>query len=142
MGLGMVKPDFYNKKVLYFYGIPNFEKPVSDHTPTDSLVFTQTEHHQFDISYAPPWFYPEHQKLDYDILYFKLLAMNRDWVHVELNKQTGQSAWMSRSDVSVLLWPEFLLNVFSIENLILKIIYFALNLFRMLRKLWQKNMSF
>jgi len=117
MGLGMVKPDFYNKKVLYFYGMPNFEKPVSDHTPTDSLVFTQTEHHQFDISYAPPWFYPEHLKLDYDILYFKLLTMNRDWVQVELNKQTRQSAWMSRSDVSVLLWPEFLLNVFSIENL-------------------------
>ena len=117
MGLGMVKPDFYNKKVIYFYGFPNLEKPVSDHSPTDSLVFMQTEHNQIDISYAPPWFYPEHQKLDYDILYLKILTMNRDWVHVELNKQTGQSAWMSRSDVSVLLWPEFLLNVFSIENL-------------------------
>lgn len=117
MGLGMVKPDFYNKKVIYFYGFPNLEKPVSDYTPTDSLVFTQTEHHQFDISYAPPWFYPEHLKLDYDILYFKLLTMNRDWVCVELNKETGQSMWMSRNGVSVLLWPEFLLNVFSIENL-------------------------
>ncbi|HRN27110.1 MAG TPA: hypothetical protein PLT78_11115 [Ignavibacteriaceae bacterium] len=117
MGLGMVKPDFYNRKVIYFYGFPNLEKPVSDHKPTDSLVFMQTEHNQIDISYAPPWFYPEHQKLDYDILYFKLLTMNRDWVQVELNKKTGQSAWMSRNDVSVLLWQEFLLNVFSIENL-------------------------
>lgn len=117
MGLGMVKLDFYNRKVIYFYGFPNLEKPVSDHKPTDSLVFMQTEHNQIDISYAPPWFYPEHQKLDYDILYFKLLTMNRDWVQVELNKKTGQSAWMSRNDVSVLLWQEFLLNVFSIENL-------------------------
>lgn len=117
IGLGMVKPDFYDKKVIYFYGFPNFEKPVSDHRPTDSLIFMQTEHHQFDISYAPPWFSPEHLKLDYDILYFKLLTMNRDWVNVELNKKTGQSAWMSRSDASILLWPEFLLNVFSIENL-------------------------
>ncbi len=117
MGLGMVKPDFYNKKVIYFYGFPNLEKPVSDHSPTDSLVFMQTEHNQIDISYAPPWFYPEHQKLDYDILYLKILTMNRDWVHVELNKQTGQSAWLPRNNVTLKLWPEFLLTVFSIEIL-------------------------
>ena len=117
MGLGMVKPDFYNKKVFYFYGLPNLEKPASEHTPIDSIVFAQSEHHQFDISYAPPWFYPEHQKLDYDILYFKLLAMNRDWLHVELNRQTEYSVWMLKSDVSVLLWPEFLLTVFAVEIL-------------------------
>lgn len=117
MGLGMVKPDFYNKKTLYFYGMPNLEKPANEHTPFDSIVFTQSEHHQFDISYAPPWFYPEHLKLDYDILYFKLLAMNRDWINVELNKQTEYSVWMLKSDVTVLLWPEFLLNIFSVEIL-------------------------
>lgn len=117
VGLGMVKPDFYNKKVLYFYATPNLEKSANDHSPTDSLVFTQTEHHQFEISYAPPWFYPQHLKMDYEILYLKLLSMNRDWAEIEINKQSGQSAWVSKSDVSVLLWPEFLLNVFSIEIL-------------------------
>lgn len=114
-GLGMAKPDFYNKSVLYFYS-PNLEKPVLEHTPSDSIVFAQTEHHQFDITYAPPWFYPEHLKLDYDILYLKILSLGREWIEVEVNQQTGLSSWISSSDAEVILWPEFLLRVFSIEN--------------------------
>lgn len=114
-GLGMAKPDFYNNSVLYFYS-PNIEKSVLEHLPTDSIVFAQSEHHHYDISYAPPWFYPEHLKLDYDILYMKILTLGREWVEVEVNQQTGLSSWISVSDVDVLLWPEFLLGVFSIEN--------------------------
>ncbi|MFO7524384.1 MAG: hypothetical protein R6W68_02935 [Ignavibacteriaceae bacterium] len=114
-GLGMAKPDFYNKSVLYFYS-PNLEKSVLEHTPSDSIVFAQTEHHQFDITYAPPWFYPEHLKLDYDILYLKILTLGREWIEVEVNQQTGLTSWISSSDAEVILWPEFLLRVFSIEN--------------------------
>jgi hypothetical protein len=116
MGLGMAKPDFYNKRVLYFYS-PNLEKSVLEHTPADSIVFTQTEHHHYDISYAPPWFYPEHLKMDYEILYMKVLTFSREWIEVEVNRETGLSSWISASDVEVLFWPEFLLTVFSIENL-------------------------
>lgn len=116
IGLGMAKPDFYSNRVLYFY-TPNLEKSVLEHTPSDSIVFVQTEHHQFDISYAPPWFYPEHLKLDYDIFYLKILTLSKEWIEVEVNKQTGLSSWISVSDVEILLWPEFLLTVFSIENL-------------------------
>lgn len=115
MGLGMAKPDFFNKRTLYFYS-PNFDKAVADHLPTDSLVFSQTDHHQYDLSYAPPWFYPEHLKMDYEILYMKILTMGRDWVEVEINKQSGLSAWVSSSDIDILLWPEFLLTVFSVED--------------------------
>ena len=43
IGLGMSKPKFYENNVIYFYGDPNFEKSVSDHSPTDSLVFRRTE---------------------------------------------------------------------------------------------------
>lgn len=116
MGLGFAKPDFYSKGMLYFYS-PNLEKSVLEHTPSDSIVFVQTEHHQYDISYAPPWFYPEHLKLDYDILYLKILTLGKEWIEVEVNKQTRLSAWISASDVEVLFWPEFLLTVFSIEIL-------------------------
>ena len=116
IGLGMAAPDFYNKRQLYFYSKPNFGKPVQDHTPVDSIVFSQTEHHQYDITYAPPWFYPEHLKLDYDILYLKILSMNRDWLEVETNKKDWRSMWISQYEVTVYFWPEFLLNVFSIEN--------------------------
>lgn len=117
LGLGMAAPDFYNKRQLYFYSKPNFEKSVQDHSPVDSIVFTQTEHHQYDITYAPPWFYPEHLKLDYEIFYLKILTMNREWLEVETNKETGATAWVSGRVAKIYLWPEFLLNVFSIENL-------------------------
>jgi hypothetical protein len=115
-GLGMAKPDFFTKKVLYLYSGPNLEKPVSDHTPTDSLVFAQTEHHQYTIIYAPPWFIPAHMKMDYEILYLKIISRSRDWLQVEVNSQTGLSVWIDANEVKVIYWPEFLLNVFSIEN--------------------------
>ncbi len=115
-GLGMARPDFYNKGVLYFYS-PNLEKGVSEHMPSDSLVFSQADHHQYSISYAPPWFYPEHLKMDYEILYLKILSLGRDWIQVEVNKQTKLSTWVAASDVQILLWPEFLLTVFDVENL-------------------------
>jgi hypothetical protein len=117
IGLGMATPDFYNNKVFYFYSAPDFQKAVNEYTPTDSIVFEQTEHHNISISYAPPWFFPEHLKLDYEILYLKVLAINHDWLHVELNKETGYSAWLPRKNVTLKLWPEFLLSVFSIEKL-------------------------
>jgi hypothetical protein len=116
-GLGMAAPDFYNNKIFYFYSTPNFEKAVNEHTPADSIVFEQTDGHSINISYAPPLFFPEHLKLDYEILYLKILAFNRDWLQVELNKETGYSAWLPRNNVTLKLWPEFLLTVFSIEML-------------------------
>ncbi len=116
MGLGMMRPDFYNKRVLYFYNTPTLEKSVSDHTPSDSLVFGQSDHHQYDITYAPPWFFPAHMKMDYEVLYMKVMLQNKDWIQVEVNKQTGQLAWVDASEVKLQYWPQFLLGVNSIEN--------------------------
>ncbi|MFZ1806759.1 MAG: hypothetical protein WAU36_06045 [Cyclobacteriaceae bacterium] len=116
LGLGMMRPDFYSKKVLYFYNSPNLEKSVSDHTPSDSLVFGQSDHHQYDILNAPPWFFPAHIKMDYEVLYMKVILQGKDWMQVEVNRQTGQSAWVDASEVKLSYWPQFLLNVHSIEN--------------------------
>ncbi len=116
MGMGMAKPDFFNRKSLYFYSLPNLEKTVSEHIPSDSLTFSQTEN-GYEIGYAPPWFYPEHQKLDYEILYLKIISLGRDWIQVEVNRKTNLKKWISATDVEVLLWPQFLLKVFSIEIL-------------------------
>ncbi|QQS35952.1 MAG: hypothetical protein IPM56_17195 [Ignavibacteriales bacterium] len=116
MGLGMAKPDFYNKRILFFYSHPEFEKSASEHFPSDSIVFSHSDHHQYDISYAPPWFYPAHQKMDYEILFLKIITLANEWVEVEVNRETGQSVWISSSDVEIILWQEFLLKVFSVEN--------------------------
>ena len=114
MGLGMMKPDFINKNVLYFYSSPNLEKGIGEHTPFDSLKFSLTDH-SYEITYAPPWFFPEHMKMDYEILYFKALNTTRDWLQVEVNKQNGRSVWIDANAVELLYWPEFLLNINSIE---------------------------
>lgn len=115
MGLGMAAPDFYDQKVFYFYNGPNLQKSIPDHTATDSIVFRESDHHHFEITYAPPWFYPASLKLDYEILYLKIIAMNRDWVQVEVNKKTGLSSWINPSSARLMMWPEFLLTVHSVE---------------------------
>ncbi|MEQ9414145.1 MAG: hypothetical protein RIF39_09960 [Cyclobacteriaceae bacterium] len=116
LGLGMMRPDFYSKRVLYFYNSPTLGKSVSDHTPSDSLVFGQSDHHQYDILYAPPWFFPAHMKMDYEVLYMKVILQGKDWMQVEVNKQTGQSSWVDVSEVKLFNWPQFLLIVNSVEN--------------------------
>ncbi|MEP2771336.1 MAG: hypothetical protein ABJH05_04260 [Fulvivirga sp.] len=113
MGLGMAKPDFYNKSTLYFYS-PNLDKSPDDHTSVDSLVFKQTEI-GYSISYAPPWFFPVHLKMDYEILYMKVISIRHDWMLVEVNRQTHLTYWIAKNAVTFIDWPSFLLKVNSVE---------------------------
>ncbi len=113
LGLGMAFPDMYDQKVLYFYS-PNLEKSVDDHTPTDSLVFTKTEL-GISITSAPPWFYPAHMKMDYEILAMKAISKTKDWIQLEVNKQTGLTHWVDANKVVLKDWPDFLLSTSSIE---------------------------
>ena len=69
----------------------------------------------FAIVEAPPWLLPAHMKLDYDILLLRVLALSRTAVEVEVNAPLRMSKWVPRDQVDVLLWPEFLLAVHSIE---------------------------
>jgi len=114
-GLGLFKPDFFNRSNLYFYGNPNFEKPASDHSPSDSIAFQQLDGHRLEISYAPPWLVPEHLKMDYEILYFKIKSINRDFAEIFVNKTTNRTAYVDRHVGNIIYWPDFLLNVQTIE---------------------------
>ncbi len=114
MGLGMVAPNIYEHKDVLFYGIPNLEKAVSDHTPTDRLKFKRSET-DITISYAPPWFVPAHMKMDYEILKLRLISVSHDFIEVVVNERTGQTAYMDRSKNKLQFWPEFLLSVSSVE---------------------------
>lgn len=114
MGLGMVKPDFSNHSILYFYNNPNLQKAVNEHVPFDSLVFRQTEL-GYEISYAPPWFVPVIYKMDYDILYLRAQTLHRDFLEVMVNETSGQTAWVNRFNCKLYHWPEFLFMVNTIE---------------------------
>lgn len=117
MGLGFFKPDLLGNNALYFYGGLNLDKPVFEQTPEDSLVFKKTETSNHDLVYAPPWLLPEHYKLDYDIFYFKLISVGRDFVEVSVNDKTQKISYLDRFAGEILYWPEFLLRVHSIELL-------------------------
>jgi len=114
-GLGMFEPTIADNSVLYFYGNPNFEKALNEHSAIDSLKFELQEGGRFDIVFAPPWLVPEHLKLDYDVIYFKIRSITEQFVEVEVNAITGQTAFVDKYAGDILLWPVFLLSMNSIE---------------------------
>ncbi len=116
MGLGMLVPGFYDFNVIYFYGNLNLKKPVSEHAPTDSLVFKRSER-GVEIAYAPPWFVPAHLKLDYDVLFIRIVSVHSDFIEIVVNKTNGQRAYVDRDKSKIKYWPEFLLTINSVEPL-------------------------
>lgn len=112
--LGFFKPNFFDHPVLYFYGNPNFEKSVYDHSPTDSIVFTKREMGGFEILKAPPWLLPAHLKLDYDILYFKIQALGTEFAEVIVNSATRSTSYVGLHQGKTVLWPDFLLSVSTV----------------------------
>lgn len=113
--LGLFSPEINDNKPFYFYGNITFGKPRDEHSPLDSITFSKNEFHHIVINTAPPWLVPEHLKLDYEILFFKVLTLTDEFIEVEVNKQTRQTFWVSRFDGKLLFWPEFLLGVNSVE---------------------------
>jgi len=117
MGLGLFSPNMYENNTLYFYGNINYEKAINDHTPYDSITFRRDKYNNIEITTAPPWLVPEHLKLDYGILYFKVKTIIRDFIEVEVNGTNGQTSFVSPESGNIQYWPEFLLKVHSIEFL-------------------------
>lgn len=115
MGLGFFTPNFYDNPLLYFYGNVNPEKSVMEHAPTDSIVFKRRGQGGFDIAQAPPWLVPEHMKLDYDMLYFEIAALGREFAEVVVNTQTRRTALVNKYGGKIIFWPAFLLQVHSVE---------------------------
>jgi hypothetical protein len=116
-GLGMFAPNIYENKVLYFYANINYEKALNEHMPIDSITFKRDKYHNILIATAPPWLMPEHLKLDYGILYFKIKSVFREFVEVEVNTTNGQSSYASTESGTIMYWPKFFLSVNSVEFL-------------------------
>ncbi len=114
LGVGMVQPRLLDGQRLYFYGRPDFTQLPGMMTPLDSLVFGQGPYY-VDIKSAPPWFWPEVMKLDYDLLFLRAKTLTRNWIEVVVNRETGQTRWIDRHAVECIHWPTFLLNVVAVE---------------------------
>ena len=95
-GLGMFKPALFENYAFYFYGNINPDKPVYEHSPVDSITFQPVEGGGFAIATAPPWLVPAHLKLDYDILYFRIVSVSDSFVEVIVNETNGQTAYIDR----------------------------------------------
>ncbi|MCB0456512.1 MAG: hypothetical protein R2776_04310 [Flavobacteriaceae bacterium] len=115
MGMGFFSPNFYENPVLYFYGNPNLEKGIQEHMPYDSITFKRNKYNSFNIATAPPWLVPEHLKLDYDMLYFKIESITEDFAEVVVNTSNGQTSYINKRSGKIIYWPEFLLSVNSVE---------------------------
>lgn len=114
LGVGMAKPHLASGRMLYFYSQPDFDQMPAMMTPTDSLVFGDGPGH-VDITSAPPWFWPEVMKLDYDLLYLRARTLTKNWIEVVVNHQTGRTAWIDRQAATYIDWPTFLLDVAAVE---------------------------
>ena len=117
MGLGFFKPNFHDNPVIHFYSNPNLEKSINEHHPIGLIRFSKTEIGDYTITAAPPWLVPAHLKLDYGILYFRVLSLTQDFVEVVGNEHTQQSFFMDRYEGQIQYWPDFLLGVNSVELL-------------------------
>lgn len=117
IGLGFFKPNLSDGPVLRFYGQNRVEQMISLKTAVDSIVFVGNQISGIEIKQAPPWLAPEHLKLDYDILLFKVVSVTDTTVGVIGNKYTGQTYLLARESGELLYWPDFLLTVFAVEFL-------------------------
>ncbi len=115
IGLGLFTPNYYENNVFYFYSLQNQDKPLEDNPKLDSITFSRTEQGDFSIATAPPWLQPEHLKLDYGILYFKVIRIGKDYLLLEGNTTTKQTYFVSRWSGDIILWPEFILSTFMLE---------------------------
>ncbi len=114
VGMGMAYPHLEVDETLYFFGIPEANSDPFIMKPIDSLTFYQGKYY-IDIAYAPPYFMPEKIKLDYDMLFMKVITVTRNFLEVEVNVSTHQTAWINKDGADYFPWPEFLLNMHSIE---------------------------
>ncbi|MCG2419030.1 hypothetical protein K8089_08335 [Aequorivita sp. F47161] len=117
LGLGFFKPNFFQYSTLFFYGNVTLEKSITQHNPVDSLPLGRDQFGDFTLIAAPPWLLPEAMNPSFGIFYFNVKSVSREFIEVEVNKKTGQTAYLNKHIGQLLFWPEFLLSTASIEFL-------------------------
>ncbi len=116
VGLGIAQVAPVAGGALHFFRPPGLGEAPGDYPSSDTVTFG-TGQPSVDILTAPPWLVPEHLKMDYELLQFRVLTLTRDWMEVIGNTRTGEAAWIDRASARFSAWPEFLLGVHSVEAL-------------------------
>ncbi|HET8963398.1 MAG TPA: hypothetical protein VFM99_05850 [Chitinophagales bacterium] len=114
-GLGMVSFDYISYPTIYFYHYNIKSDSYLELQPYDSIVFKNIPYNESQILSAPPYLVPAHMKMDYDLLLFKIISITKNFIEIEVNASLEQTTWVSREVCKIMLWPEFMLNVYSVE---------------------------
>jgi hypothetical protein len=117
MGQGFFSPAYFENEKFFFYSPYDENAWNGIGEPIDSLVFAKDQNGQYTIQYAPPYFFPEIAKLDYDLLMIKVLTSGKFMVEVEINRETGQTVLLDKFSGDLVYWPEFILSINSVEIL-------------------------
>lgn len=117
LGLGFFKPNFFEYPSLYFYGTITQGKGVYQHIAQDSLSLGRDQFGDFTLASAPPWLWPEAMNQQFGLVYFKVIAVGREFITVEGNSKTAQKAILAKHQGALLYWPEFLLSTSTIQFL-------------------------
>lgn len=116
IGLGIARVAPVPGRDLHFYPTPRVGDLPDGTQPVASVRFGPGQP-SVTVTEAPPWFEPEHLKIDYELLDLRVLTLGREWVEVIGNSRTGETWWVNRADVTFASWPEHLLGVSSVEVL-------------------------
>ncbi|MDC7995470.1 hypothetical protein [Altibacter sp. HG106] len=113
--IGFFSPHFSEGHTLYLYSegslavkLPGQEKPI------DSITLKKLGYNRV-IDYAPKWFEPVYDKLDYGIFYIGVKKLGTDYVEIIANEATAKTVYMARHNGDFISWAEFLLTMHSVE---------------------------
>lgn len=113
-GIGVASPALLPNIPLYFYNQPDYDVLASQLQPVDSITFTKGKYH-VDIATAPPWLFPEHIKLDYNIFTFRVVTYSQNWLEVIVNNTNGLTRWIDRHAVGYVDWGTYLTSIVAVE---------------------------
>lgn len=110
MGMGIFTPILQDNKVVYLYENPLGMESNERLKPKDSIVFSKTHYNQFEMGYMPKNFSPEYVKLDYEILFLKVISMGRSFVEVEINQNEHTTMFVHAIDGNISSWESLIVN--------------------------------
>lgn len=121
-GLGVARVPAAPELPLYLYALASVEQRPGEVAPADSVTFRAGPYHA-EVATAPPWFAPEHLKLDYDLLLLRVVTVAHEWLEVVVSDPARASRWdpptrwVERRAVAFEPWPVFLLGVPTVAPL-------------------------